>query len=147
MTLGMSESESASGRHAWWRFLSGVVALPTTVFALLAFADLSKGGLDPLRVIIALVAATLAVLSGWLALRGHLAESRARMKLAIAGGLILGAVGFAAGFFGPILLTPGANQGPLLGIFVTGPLGFVLGVPAGWIYARVRSSVSESARA
>jgi energy-converting hydrogenase Eha subunit B len=38
-----------------------------------------------------------------------------------------GAIGFAAGFYGPIVLTPEANQGPLLGIFITGPLGFFLG--------------------
>jgi hypothetical protein len=46
-------------------------------------------------------------------------------------GLILGALGFAAGFFGPILLRPEANQGPLLGIFITGPLGVVLGLAFG----------------
>jgi hypothetical protein len=43
---------------------------------------------------------------------------------------ILGGIGFIAGFFGPIYFTPEANQGPLLGIFITGPLGFVLGL--GW---------------
>ncbi len=35
----------------------------------------------------------------------------------------LGATGFVAGFFGPIALNPEANQGPLLGMFVTGPGG------------------------
>jgi hypothetical protein len=44
--------------------------------------------------------------------------------------LAVGTIGFAAGFFGPVILTPEANQGPLLGIFVTGPLGFVVGL--GW---------------
>ncbi|HEU4655812.1 MAG TPA: hypothetical protein VFS47_17620 [Steroidobacteraceae bacterium] len=48
--------------------------------------------------------------------------------------LVLGAVGFAAGFFGPILLNPDANQGPMLGIFITGPggafAGFILGALA-----------------
>ncbi len=34
------------------------------------------------------------------------------------------------GILGPILLTPESNLGPLLGIFVTGPLGFFLGVLA-----------------
>jgi len=43
------------------------------------------------------------------------------------GAITLGSIGFCAGFFGPIILTPGANQGPLLGIFITGPLGFLLG--------------------
>lgn len=42
----------------------------------------------------------------------------------------LGALGFVGGFFGPILLLPEANQGPLLGIFITGPLGFLVGL--GW---------------
>ena len=49
-----------------------------------------------------------------------------RLLAALLGALILGGIGFAAGFFGPIFLTD-ANQGPLLGIFITGPLGFVLG--------------------
>jgi len=51
--------------------------------------------------------------------------------------LALGAVGFACGFFGPIALDPGANQGPLLGIFITGPggaaVGLVAGVVARWL--------------
>ena len=36
--------------------------------------------------------------------------------------LILGIAGFLGGFVGPLVFTPGANQGPLLGIFITGPL-------------------------
>ena len=40
----------------------------------------------------------------------------------VTGAGILGGIGFAAGFFGPIILNPEANQGPLLGIFITGPL-------------------------
>ena len=42
-----------------------------------------------------------------------------------------GALGFAVGFFGPIIFTPDANQGPLLGIFVTGPWGAILGAALG----------------
>jgi len=45
-----------------------------------------------------------------------------------------GGVGFAGGFFGPIIFMPGANQGPLLGIFITGPLGFILGAIGGSVY-------------
>lgn len=45
--------------------------------------------------------------------------------------LILGTVGFLGGFVGPIVFTPEANQGPLLGIFITGPLGVVLGAVVG----------------
>jgi hypothetical protein len=42
------------------------------------------------------------------------------------------------GFFGPIVLAPEANQGPLLGIFITGPLGFLLGFVLGYGYAALR---------
>jgi hypothetical protein len=41
--------------------------------------------------------------------------------------LLFGAVGFLAGFLGPIALNPEANQGPLLGIFISGPLGLLFG--------------------
>lgn len=43
------------------------------------------------------------------------------------GAFALGFIGFFGGFFGPMLLAPDANQGPLLGIFITGPIGFSLG--------------------
>jgi membrane associated rhomboid family serine protease len=48
---------------------------------------------------------------------------------------VAGAVGFCGGFFGPMIVTPGANQGPMLGLFITGPLGFVGGGLAGAICA------------
>jgi hypothetical protein len=41
--------------------------------------------------------------------------------------LILGAAGFAAGFFGPLIFAPDANQGPLVGILISGPGGALLG--------------------
>lgn len=52
--------------------------------------------------------------------------------------VILGIIGFCGGFFGPIIFTPDANQGPLLGLFITGPGGFVLGLIVGGILALVR---------
>lgn len=47
--------------------------------------------------------------------------------------LALGATGFACGFLGPMALSPDANQGPLLGILITGPGGVVLGVALGTV--------------
>jgi hypothetical protein len=47
---------------------------------------------------------------------------------------VVGGIAFAAGFFGPMIFVPGANQGPMLGIFITGPLGFL----AGLVYGIVR---------
>jgi hypothetical protein len=49
-------------------------------------------------------------------------------------GLIIGIIGFSLGFFGPIVFVPEANQGPLLGIFITGPLGFIAGIILGTIF-------------
>lgn len=48
-------------------------------------------------------------------------------------GAILGAIGFLGGFVGPVIFRPEANQGPLLGIFITGPLGFILGLVVGFV--------------
>ena len=45
----------------------------------------------------------------------------------------LGGAGFLAGFVGPMVYEPHSNQGPVLGIFFTGPLGAVLGVVLGII--------------
>jgi len=58
-----------------------------------------------------------------------------RLKWAGVGALVIGGLAFACGFFGPIVLAPEANQGPLLGIFITGPLGFLLGGLLGAVFA------------
>ncbi len=67
------------------------------------------------------------------AIFGYASGGRYRLMVdsAIGWALLLGAVGFALGFFGPMILAPGANQGPLLGIFITGPGGFLLGLAWG----------------
>ena len=55
------------------------------------------------------------------------------------GATILGGIGFCGGFFGPMIFAPDANQGPLLGIFITGPLGFVLGGIGGALVGWIRN--------
>jgi len=55
-------------------------------------------------------------------------EHRSALRRAARPAVILGGIGFALGFLGPILLAPEANQGPLLGIFITGPGGFAVGL-------------------
>jgi hypothetical protein len=56
---------------------------------------------------------------------------------ALLAGLVVGVVSFLAGFVGPIILRPDSNQGPLLGIFITGPVGFVLGGLGGFVWSRM----------
>lgn len=50
--------------------------------------------------------------------------------------LILGGFGFLSGFIGPMIFAPDANQGPLLGILITGPLGVMAGVFL-WLLSRL----------
>lgn len=56
----------------------------------------------------------------------------------VMGALIMGGIGFVTGFFGPMIYTPDNNLGPLLGIFITGPWGFVAGGVGGCLYWLVR---------
>ena len=60
------------------------------------------------------------------------------LALTFGGAIIVGAVAFVGGFFGPMIWAPDANHGPLLGILYTGPLGFLLGGVGGFLYALVR---------
>ncbi len=60
------------------------------------------------------------------------------LALTFSGALVVGTVGFLGGFFGPMIFAPGANQGPLLGLFITGPLGFLLGGAGGLVYGLIR---------
>ena len=60
--------------------------------------------------------------------------SKSKTNYILLGGIGLGSIGFIAGFFGPLIFSPSANQGPLLGFFFTGPIGFVLGLIGGAVY-------------
>ncbi len=61
--------------------------------------------------------------------------------------VILGAVGLLAGFVGPLVLAPGANQGPLLGLLITGPGGFLIGLLIGAIlrFSGVSDAIDRTA--
>lgn len=58
-------------------------------------------------------------------------DSRARISASWRMGWLIGGLGLALGFLGPLVVTPKANLGPLLGILLTGPLGFVIGAISG----------------
>jgi hypothetical protein len=109
-------------------FAGCFVAVLATV---LAAAFLGSGFLGALlQPLISLGAGILAGRSVW----RQLGDPRSgRVVAAGIGALVVGGIGFAAGFFGPMLLAPDANQGPMLGIFVTGPGGAVLGAIGGFL--------------
>ena len=55
-------------------------------------------------------------------------------KFGCLGSVILGIGGFLIGFIGPIIFMPSSNQGPLIGIFITGPGGAMFGGLLGSVY-------------
>ena len=61
--------------------------------------------------------------------------------------VVLGLAGFLSGFIGPIMLAPDANQGPLLGILITGPTGALLGSVLGVAAALAKLSPQSEMRA
>ncbi|HEX5031481.1 MAG TPA: hypothetical protein VFX78_08490 [Candidatus Eisenbacteria bacterium] len=111
------------------RIVAAIVAALLTVYAVVGIAGLMKG-FDLIGAMLVALAATLAWLGWWFVIRGW-RTVQARLKWALLGGIVVGGLGFLLGFFGPLLWAPDANQGPLLGIFITGPIGFIVGAVAG----------------
>ena len=70
---------------------------------------------------------TMSVLCLWSSMFGDQAASRASIGASWRMGWMVGGVGLAIGFVGPLVIYPKSNLAPLLGILVTGPVGFVVG--------------------
>jgi hypothetical protein len=66
------------------------------------------------------------------------------IRLLLRCALILGLTGFAAGFFGPMVLNPESNLGPVIGILFSGPGGVLVGAVLGALFGVL--SVGETAR-
>lgn len=64
-----------------------------------------------------------------------------------AAGIIGGGFSFFAGFYGPIWLIPSSNIAPVIGIFITGPLGLVIGGLLGIGVAILRPSPARASAA
>jgi len=142
----MDSSKAASDRYVVLRVIAGILALTAVPYALSNLLGMFRGGeFDPMLAVLGACAILWVTLGGWFALRGDRAASRARMKFVVRVGFVTGVIGLALGFFGPLALAPDSNQGPLLGIFVTGPVGFILGAALGWLYARLRIHSRETA--
>lgn len=83
---------------------------------------------------------TMSALCWWSTLLGNQAASRASIRASWRVGWIVGAVGLAIGFVGPLVFSPKASLGPLLGILLTGPLGFVVGALGAGVVRTVQGS-------
>jgi hypothetical protein len=110
------------------RAIQSVVGATLAVFAgWLAWSNLSKPTWDGWIFWLPITSwlLTMSVLCWWSALtsdRGNKGRIEASWRL----GWTVGAIGLFAGFVGPLLLSD-SNLGPLLGLLITGPLGFVAG--------------------
>ena len=134
---GQKEIMKASNPQSFLleRISAGIVAIALTTYSMMVLQTQIKEGFDTLGNIFIVGSATVAILCWWIALFYQREQSRRKMGFAFRGGVIVGGISFLAGFLGPIILTPQANQGPLVGIFITGPIGFVVGIIVGYLYS------------
>ena len=82
----------------------------------------------------AVISLPFAFIAGWTVWKSSTERKIGAGFAVLSGALIFGGLGFSIGFLGPLLFAPDANQGPMLGIFITGPLGVVAGIVIGYIY-------------
>ncbi len=120
------------------RISAGVVAGLLALYAAWYGSSFASGGIRnnlPLLPI-PLVFLTLAACSLWFALGGSRQVQRRRIVVTLSAGVLVGGIALVPGMIVPIILDPTSNQGPLLGVLVTGPLGFILGCLVGAVLAR-----------
>ena len=116
--------------------LAGAAFVMVYVLCFLAWLLVSPGGLSGLAGFVGLVGGALAAALAW---RHADSAPGSAWTMALYGAALVGAIGFVGGFFGPMIFAPDANQGPLLGLLVTGPGGAVLGAVSGFLYGLGRA--------
>jgi len=126
------------------RVFTILLAVVSTVFTLGVLVGQILDGFEPIGAIFGSASATMAVLCWLSASRDPAKAPGLYFRYAVLGGKIIGGFAFLAGYIGPIILTPSSNQGPLFGIFISGPIGFVFGVLVGVVYGLFRSNAKDT---
>ena len=122
------------------RGIAGVTALGVAGLTVPPWVSILSGAAEVTRFGAAWIGfgSVAAAMLGFFALAGASPRARELARRSLVGAVVLGGVSFAAGFLGPIILMPEANQGPLLGILVTGPAGAAVGAVIGFVSGLVR---------
>ena len=148
----MPPGESARGRGGGnmrsWMALAAVGTFAGLVLGVLLHTGTPFFGLDTPSYMAAVLgtlgAAVGATVCGLL--ESPSGRARAVSKWCVGMAAVVGGTGFMAGFLGPILLEPASPQGPLFGVFVTGPFSCVVGGMIGTLVGAVVPLPFESVK-
>ena len=124
----------------WQRTTASVVAVLLGLRLLPEVLTSFRGSFDPFALLFLAVPMLLLFGCVLFVFAGHRPIGRQVLRFAALGAAAVGAIGFVAGFVGPMIFMPDANQGPLIGIFFTAPLGLILGAVGGAIVGVFRES-------
>ena len=113
------------------RVIALCISLALTALALFSLINNIRSGTDTIGFVFAGFLLALSSLGWWVFFKYDDVIHEKRIKFTGKVGAILGGVSFLVGFIGPIIFSPESNQGPLLGIFVTGPVGLFVGLAIG----------------
>ncbi len=113
------------------RIVAAIIAVLTASAALRDLGNFAAHGHELIDLAFGLFESAVCILGGWFAWKGGSAGARSRLPRAFRFAFTIGGVSFLFGYCGPLMWAPQANQGPLLGIFVTGPIGFFVGLLLG----------------
>ena len=119
-------------------FVRIAAALLGIAAAALAAKSMLVVGFDRFSVMLQATLLTAAVFLLWFAALAHSPSELDKLARTLLIGLVAGAICLVLGFVGPLIFTPENNLGPLLGIFITGPAGFILGCIGGFVWTRLR---------
>jgi hypothetical protein len=119
------------------RGIAGIIALPFIWIAFTAVYGQLRGQISVWGMIVASASICASIIFTSFAVRGHVSTARTHIWRSLVGALVLGGLGFVVGYFYTDLTGGPENpQEPMLGIFITGPLGFAIGGFAGFLWSQ-----------
>jgi len=118
------------------RLLSGVGGLFALIMAIFPIRGITNWGVDMVTFAWLTFSVMVAGLLIWFSIRGHIEQEVQIIRSGWKWGFIVGGIGFILGSIiipsiVAIVTSKDQAQGPLFGIFITGPAGFSIGIIIG----------------